>query len=147
MTKTEFAALLDRIQEEERVVREAGQKEYAHDEDNCFRNFEAAASDLGIEREKVLMVFARKHWDGICAWVNGHKSQREDVRGRIKDLRMYLALLWGMMEEPISIESSPCCSYPDYISALMDAERLSEIHHVHFTVVRKGDRFIVARES
>lgn len=99
MTQSEFATLLDEIQEQEREVREAGQREYAHDEDNCHANFDRLAKMLNLNREQVLMVYAVKHWDGIVSWVNGHTSQREDVRGRIKDLRLYLGLLWGMIED------------------------------------------------
>ena len=36
--------------------------------------------------------------DGIIAHVDGHSSQREDVRGRITDAIVYLCLLWGMIE-------------------------------------------------
>ena len=44
------------------------------------------------------MVYLMKHMDGINAWIKGHKSQREDVTGRIKDAIVYLCLLWGMAE-------------------------------------------------
>lgn len=99
MTQSEMAELLKHIQQEEMEVREAGQAEYAHDSSNAFRNFEAIADYLGLDRKEVLLVYAIKHMDGIVSWVRGHTSQREDIRGRIKDLRMYLALLWGMVEE------------------------------------------------
>ena len=29
----------------------------------------------------------------------GHKSQREDVTGRLTDAIVYLCILWGMIEE------------------------------------------------
>ena len=45
------------------------------------------------------MTYMLKHIDGIAAFVKGHKSQREDVRGRITDCIVYLMLLWGMIEE------------------------------------------------
>lgn len=98
ITKADFAALLTRIQAEETEVCGAGQAEYSHSEENVFANFDRASAALGIPREHVLLVYALKHWDGIVAHVRGHRSQREDVRGRIKDLRMYLAILWGMVE-------------------------------------------------
>lgn len=105
MTRDQFAEFLDAIQHAEREVRAAGQAEYAHDNDNCFANFERIGNRLKcsgcgkpIGPEIVLLVYALKHEDGIIAFINGHKSQREDVRGRIKDLRLYLALLWGMIE-------------------------------------------------
>jgi hypothetical protein len=104
MNLAKFTNLLSHIQQEELKVREEGQKEYAHTDANCFANFERIGIQIGFPREKVLLVYALKHWDGIVAHINGHKSQREDIRGRIKDLRMYMALLWGMIEEEIGQE-------------------------------------------
>ena len=80
-------------------MRAAGQKEYARKNENAFANFERVGDNLGISREKVLLVYLLKHIDGISAYVEGHKSQREDVRGRITDVIVYLCLLWGMVEE------------------------------------------------
>jgi len=97
MTKKEFAVLLNTIQAQEREVREAGQAEYCHDEDNCHANFDRIAEQLGLTREQVLWVYTQKHLDGLLAYINGHRSQREDITGRIKDARLYLALLWGMI--------------------------------------------------
>ena len=45
------------------------------------------------------MTFLMKHIDGIISHIDGHKSQREHVTGRIKDAIVYLMLLWGMVEE------------------------------------------------
>ena len=80
-------------------TRDAGQKEYAHGVDNVFANFERGARALDISREKVLMTYLLKHIDGISAYVKGHKSQRENVRGRITDAIVYLMLLWAMSRE------------------------------------------------
>ena len=80
-------------------MRAAGQKEYARQENNAFGNFERVADYVDSTREKVLMVYLLKHIDGIASFVNGHKSQREDVRGRITDAIVYLCLLWGMTDE------------------------------------------------
>lgn len=99
MTPSDFYILLHSIQSHEIEVCHQGQAEYANDPDNVFANFDRISTQLGLTREQVLLVYALKHWDGIVSYVNGHRSQREDIRGRIKDLRMYLALLWGMVEE------------------------------------------------
>ena len=80
-------------------TRDAGQREYAHEKGNVFANFERGASALDISREKVLMTYLLKHIDGISAYVKGHKSQREDVTGRITDAIVYLMLLWAMNRE------------------------------------------------
>ena len=85
-------------------TRDEGQKEYAHTEENVFANFERVAESLEISKEQALMVYLIKHMDGINAWVKGHKSQREDVTGRIKDAIVYLCLLWGMASQEIVSE-------------------------------------------
>jgi hypothetical protein len=97
VTREEMSHLLDEIQAAERAVRHDGQLEYARDQGNAFANFDRVADDLGLTREQVCYIYFRKHVDGIVSHLNGHTSQREDVRGRIKDARMYLALLWGML--------------------------------------------------
>lgn len=80
-------------------MRGAGQKEYARKSNNAFANFERVGKNLELSREDVLLVYLLKHIDGICSFVKGHKSQREDIRGRITDAIVYLCLLWGMVED------------------------------------------------
>ena len=99
MKHSQMAELMDDILKEVIVTRDSGQKEYAHDDDNVFANFNRVAHLLEIDRKKVLMTYMLKHVDGIAAFVKGHKSQREDVTGRITDCIVYLMLLWGMIEE------------------------------------------------
>lgn len=99
MTKSEMAKVLDYLQAKENFLREEGQKEYAHDKNNAFANFERVGKYLNTDRKAVLMVYLLKHLDGIAAYVNGHRSQREPIEGRILDARVYLALLAGMIQE------------------------------------------------
>lgn len=99
MTKEQFAIHLDHLQQAERQVREDGQKEYAHAAGNAFRNFEDTGREIQVDRYKVLWIFLKKHLDGVVSYMNGHRSQRESIHGRIKDARMYLALLDGMILE------------------------------------------------
>tara|TARA_Y100000310_G_scaffold279298_1_gene298331 strand:+ start:125 stop:487 length:363 start_codon:yes stop_codon:yes gene_type:complete len=116
MQYVKMKQLSEKIWKELQITRDAGQKEYAQNDDNVFANFERVAKKIGnpasrpdiqkedpvfskITRERVLLVYLLKHIDGICAHVDGHESQREDVRGRIKDAMVYLMLLWGMIEE------------------------------------------------
>lgn len=98
-TRKDVEDLMTRVFAELQATREAGQKEYAHDDQNALANFERTAADCGVSREAVLWIFAMKHKDGIAAWIKGHRSQREDVRGRIKDLIVYLILLWAMVDD------------------------------------------------
>ena len=99
MTYEEMKRIVRKQLKEVLRTRDAGQKEYAHDVDNVFANFERSASLLDIPRDKALMVFLLKHIDGISAHVKGHTSQRENVTGRITDAIVYLCLLRGMVED------------------------------------------------
>jgi hypothetical protein len=98
-SKADMEGVMNKVFTECHRLRGAGQAEYAHKDDNAFANFERVAERIGINRESVLMVYAEKHIDGIHSFIKGHKSQREDVRGRINDVIVYLCLLRGMIDE------------------------------------------------
>ena len=100
-----MSKVMNRILKEVTTMRDAGQAEYAHDDGDVFANFNRVSNLLDVDRKKVLMTYMLKHVDGIAAYVKGHKSQREDVRGRITDCIVYLMLLWGMIEEENGIIS------------------------------------------
>ena len=87
---------IDRVMDIVKQTHIQGQKEYAHDTENVFANFERVASNLNVSREKALLVYLLKHIDGICSYVDGHKMQRDNLKGRITDAIVYLCLLWGM---------------------------------------------------
>lgn len=115
VTKKEVADLLDQVMELEippdlnitfenlkkeiSFLRESGQKEYAGLDNNALGNFERLASMLSLDRKSILFVYAAKHIDGIVSYLNGHKSQREDIRGRINDVIVYMILLRAMIDE------------------------------------------------
>ena len=97
MNKIKMDNLVDEIFSKVKEIRDAGQQEYARDTDNVFANFERVASFAGDTREKVLLTYMIKHIDGLCAYADGHNSQREDVRGRLTDIIVYCCLFWGMV--------------------------------------------------
>ena len=99
MNHIQMAKVMDSIIKEVNTMRDAGQKEYAHDDDDVFANFNRVGALLDIDRKKVIMTYMLKHVDGVAAYVKGHVSQREDVTGRITDIIVYLMLLWAMIEE------------------------------------------------
>ena len=68
------------------------------DEDNVFANFERISKQMDMDREVILWVYFMKHVDGIASYLKGHRSQREDVTGRLTDAIVYLCILWGMIE-------------------------------------------------
>lgn len=101
MTRKDMADYLKHLQAKEDWLREQGQKEYAHEEDNAFANFERISARLpNVSREQVLLVYLLKHIDGIIAYVNNpNMEQRDEIEGRIGDARVYLALLGGMFAD------------------------------------------------
>tara|TARA_R110002020_G_scaffold138354_1_gene308266 strand:+ start:5460 stop:5789 length:330 start_codon:yes stop_codon:yes gene_type:complete len=99
MHREEMKLLIDDIFTEVLRVRDAGQTEYARDRGNVFANFERVASFTGTSKEKALLTYMIKHVDGLCAYADGHRSQREDVRGRLTDIIVYCLLFWGMVED------------------------------------------------
>ena len=101
MTKPEMDVLMKKIFSIINKTRDAGQAEYARADEDVFANFRRVGSYTGQPKEAVLMTYFMKHIDGITAYLAGHQSQREDVRGRIKDAIVYLCLLWAMVEEDI----------------------------------------------
>jgi len=103
MTRNEVATEMEKVFEECKELRTAGQAEYARREENAFANFERVGERLKISREKTLLCYLEKHLDGIHAHCDGHESQRESVLGRINDAIVYLCLLRGMVVEKAAI--------------------------------------------
>ena len=104
MNKGHFDRFFEHMIEEVKETRDCGQKEYAKD-GNVFEDFSQTAKLTGSSQAAVLYTFLNKHMRGIASWIRGHKSQREDVTGRIKDAIVYLFLLWAMIEEEKLIEA------------------------------------------
>lgn len=98
MTRDDVATLMDATFADCLALYQAGQREYAHDEGNALANFDRTAELTGLTPHQVLLVFLQKHFDGVAAYAKGHRSQREDVRGRIRDAIVYLVLFGAMVE-------------------------------------------------
>ena len=105
MHQQDMRILIESIFEEVLRIRDAGQSEYARSKKNVFANFERVASFTDTTREKALLTYMLKHIDGLCAYADGHRSQREDVRGRLTDIIVYCLLFWGMVEDNAKQES------------------------------------------
>jgi len=98
MKHNEMLKLINAIFQEVETVHTEGQKEYAMDEDNVFANFERISEQTGLDKKMVLWIYLMKHIDGIASHIKGHRSQREEVQGRLTDAIVYLCILWGMIE-------------------------------------------------
>ena len=126
MNYEDMTKIMESQFDEVRALRDAGQKEYAHDDANVFANFHRVASALGMPPERVLLVYLLKHLDGISAWAKGHRSQREDIRGRIGDAITYLCLFRAMVEEdaiPVAEPLGRVASLHRNVDAFVDAQR------------------------
>ena len=98
MTHDEMLKVINGIFQNVVQMHTEGQKEYAMDEDNVFANFERISEQTGFDRKMVLWIYLMKHIDGNASFLKGHRSQREDVQGRLTDSIVYLCILWGMIE-------------------------------------------------
>lgn len=98
MTYNDIAITMSRVFAECDSLRQAGQKEYARNS-NGLSNFDNLAEELQLDRKQILWIFLKKHYDGVLSYINGYQSQREDVRGRINDMIVYLVLLRAMIED------------------------------------------------
>lgn len=96
ISREKAVARINMLLEREAKVFKIAQGEYA-DSPNIFANFNRIADRLGLSPEKVLMVYAMKHVDGIASWINGNEEHRESIEGRIMDLRIYMAILFLMV--------------------------------------------------
>lgn len=97
-TRADVARLMEEVFEECKKTHGVANQEYALDTD-ALANFNEVAKDAGISRLSVWYILASKHWRGVASYIRGFKSQRENVRGRIKDLIVYLVLLWAMIND------------------------------------------------
>ena len=89
---------IDKIFKKVKKIHTEGQREYAMNEDNVFANFERISEQTSFSKKMILWIYFMKHVDGIASYLKGHKSQREDVRGRLTDAIVYLCILWAMIE-------------------------------------------------
>ena len=98
MRHIEMMNLMDDISLKIKDMHTKGSQEYAMNQSNVFANFERIAEQTGHDREMVLWIYLMKHIDGIASYLKGHRSQREDVTGRLTDAIVYLCILWAMIE-------------------------------------------------
>tara|TARA_R110002020_G_scaffold84062_4_gene208540 strand:- start:692 stop:1018 length:327 start_codon:yes stop_codon:yes gene_type:complete len=98
MKKQHYDEFAEYMTSEVKKMRDAGQKEYA-EEENVFADFESTAKLSGITPEIVIYTFLNKHIRGIGSYLKGHEKQRDTLDGRIKDAIVYLQLLWAYVDE------------------------------------------------
>ena len=98
MNYKEFEHLLDRIVAKEKEIGKTKAVEYTQNDDR-LDNFKRLAKELGLAPEQILSVYLKKHLDAIMRYCRTGETLSEDITGRILDARVYLSLLWGLVEE------------------------------------------------
>jgi len=85
------------VEEEIKVSSEKG-KEYT--QGDKLDNFKRLGKELNIDAKLVLWVYLKKHLDSICSYIRNNQTfSEEPIESRIKDARVYLALLRGLIED------------------------------------------------
>lgn len=102
MTFEDFDVLLVKLYEEETVIAKTKGKEYT--QGDRLDNFKRLAQELGITSKQVLWIYLKKHLDSILHFIKedsfgNNISLSEPIESRIKDARVYLSLLRGLIEE------------------------------------------------
>lgn len=119
-SKSDVAELMNAMHAEENTTRESAQGEYARDTSNALANFDRIGAMVNcphcskpIGPLATLMVYLLKHVDGVLAYIGGNRSQREPVQDRIKDIRVYCALLRALVERTEAREIAAAPQAPD----------------------------------
>jgi len=97
MTYEDFDKLVEQMIQEEKAIGNTKGKEYT--QGDRLDNFKRLAAELGITPLQVLWIYLKKHLDSIAHYVRTEKVLSEPIQGRIKDARVYLSLLRGLIEE------------------------------------------------
>ena len=98
MNKQQFRTLLDDVHRNLVNLTATKGEEYSGDADQ-LSNFKRQAAELGMEPEKVLMVYLSKHLDAIKSYTRTKKEFSEPIEGRINDAILYLILLTGLISD------------------------------------------------
>ena len=98
MTYEQFERLYAEMVVEEIDIGRTKGKEYTQGQDR-LDNFKRIGLETDIDAKKALWIYLKKHLDSIAYYIKTGKSLSEPIESRIKDARVYLALLRGLIEE------------------------------------------------
>lgn len=96
--------MLERIGTEFELIKELfdtkGREYIPGGTDDVLANFKKMADRLGMTPEQVWGIYAAKHWTSVESFIReGKVSSDEPIRGRARDLILYLLLFIGLTEE------------------------------------------------
>lgn len=102
-----FEELYQKMTEEEIKIGKEKGKEYTQGNDR-LDNFKRIAKESNLDPKMVLWVYLKKHLDSICSFIKYNQTfSEEPIEGRIKDARVYLALLRGLIEDERKEKAEP----------------------------------------
>ena len=96
--KDEFKNLLSSTFQNLNGLTDTKGREYAGDADQ-LANFKRLAGQLGMDPQKICMVYFQKHLDSINTFVKDGYESCEPIEGRIDDAILYLVLLKALILE------------------------------------------------
>lgn len=100
--------LFEKMVDSERELLLNKGREYAGDTDS-LANFKDCDS-IGLDPQKKLWVYLSKHLSSISSFIkNGQEFSNEPIEGRIADARNYLALLYMLIQEQKTAQSTKVC--------------------------------------
>jgi len=97
MTFKDFDTLHEKMIDEEKTIGNTKAIEYT--QGDRLDNFKRIAEEVGITPKQALWVYLKKHLDSIAKYILTDKVLSEPIEERIKDARVYLSLLRGLIEE------------------------------------------------
>lgn len=99
MNRTDFIALLERLQIREREINLSKGRDYA-DGDLCIgNNFYETAEWMGRNPLQICLIYMAKHLSAIKNFANGGPLRSDDLEERIADIRLYAALFLALAED------------------------------------------------
>jgi len=83
-----------------KTMREKGHDYREGNDTDLLHNFRTVGEDMDLPPEKVWYIYASKHWKAIKTFIKEEgQSESEPIEGRIKDMIVYLLLLYRRAQE------------------------------------------------
>lgn len=106
MERKTFMHNMAKLFGEEVDLYEQKAKDYSA-EGNVFSHFESEAAKLNMTPQQILMVYLEKHLKAISRFCLTGEQDSQGIRERIKDARIYLALLEAMPRKIKAVTDTP----------------------------------------
>lgn len=96
MKQGQIDALFRMFQHDETELQRRKCADYADVENDVLSNFKEAGREADIHTLQAWFTYWYKHYTAIRSFVRGHHNQTDSLYERIRDLRIYLVLLYAL---------------------------------------------------